>query len=62
MNSLACAIFFPPRQNMREAVAEAMQNRPARGELATDGRRVAWLPRVLPGWFPVSLDGLKEAA
>ena len=58
----AAAIFFPPRENFRAAIEEAMKHRPPQGELATDGRRMAWLPRLLPGWFPVSFAKLKEAA
>lgn len=50
----ADAIFFPVRENFLEAVQEALQSQCEPGcELATDGRRVAWLPRILPGWIPL---------
>jgi hypothetical protein len=60
--TIATAIFFPARATLKEAVAEAVQNRPPRCELATDGKRVAWLPRIVPGWFPINAAVFKEAA
>ena len=56
------AIFFPPRTNMHEAIVEANGNRPARGRLATDGRCVAWLPHIPPGWYPINAAVMRRAA
>lgn len=48
----ADAIFFPVRENFLEAIEEALQMpREPACILATDGNRVAWLPRLIPGWF-----------
>lgn len=51
----ADAVFLPARATVRDAIIEAigMPHEP-HCRLYTDGRRVAWLPRALPGWFKLA--------
>jgi hypothetical protein len=51
----AAAVFLPARATVREAILEALgvPHEP-HCRLYTDGRRVAWLPRALPGWFKLA--------
>lgn len=59
----ADVIFFPRRKTLIEAVKEAMDYRREPGcKLATDGQQVAWLPRIIPGWFAIDAAVLKVAA
>lgn len=59
----ADAVFLPARANVREAIVEAMgvPHEPA-CRLYTDGHRVAWLPRALPGWFKLAGAELQRRA
>jgi hypothetical protein len=59
----ADAVFLPARDTVREAIVEAMRvpHEPA-CRLYTDGRRVAWLPRALPGWFKLGGAELQRMA
>lgn len=51
---MIAAVILPARTNFHQAVAEAITTRHApESRLYTDGERVAWLPRRLPGWFRV---------
>lgn len=51
----ADAVFLPARATVREAIAEAVAiPHEPHCRLFTDGRRVAWLPRALPGWFKLA--------
>lgn len=46
------AVILPPADQLRPAMLEA--SRAARDpacKLYTDGHRLAWLPRRLPGWY-----------
>jgi hypothetical protein len=56
----ADAVIFPLRDNFLEAMIEALENRPTRCCLYTNGERVAWLPREIPGWFRVGAAVIKE--
>ena len=58
----ADAIFMPAVGTVRDAVTAALAV-PHRPEcrLYTDGRRVAWLPRALPGWFKLAAVELRDA-
>lgn len=59
----ADAVFLPPRENFLEAIQEALQlQHPPRARLYHDGRRCAWLPRRVAGWFPINSVIVKEAA
>ena len=51
----ADAVFLPERATVREAILDALgvPHEP-HCRLYTDGRRVAWLPRALPGWFKLA--------
>jgi len=61
----ADAVFLPERATVREAILDALgvPHKP-HCRLYTDGRRVAWLPRALPGWFKLAAGEipLQEAA
>ena len=58
----ADAIFLPQRETVRDSVnaALAVPHRPE-CRLYTDGRRVAWLPRALPGWFKLAAVEVRDA-
>lgn len=44
-----------------DAVKQAANDeRAASFVLATDGKRVVWLPSLLPGWFPIHAAVEKE--
>lgn len=49
---IADAVILPARETVRDAImlARATPHR-ADCRLYTDGRRVAWLPQAIPGWF-----------
>ena len=49
---MTTAILFPDCENIHAAVAEAMRHPPAKALLATDGKRVAWLPRISTADIP----------
>lgn len=57
----ADAIFMPTRATVREAVIEALSvPREPSCRLYTDGRRVAWLPRKLPGWYKLAAVEVRD--
>ena len=58
----ASAIILPAQENCRDAILEAsrMQRDPS-CKLYTDGRRMAWLPRRLPGWFRIGAADVSDA-
>ncbi len=58
----ASAIILPAQENCRAAILEAsrMQRDPS-CKLYTDGRRMAWLPRRLPGWFRIAAADARDA-
>lgn len=47
------AIFLPARANAFQAISEASRRQIAGAGLSlyTNGERLAWLPRPMPGWF-----------
>ena len=48
------AVILPCRDNFRHAIEEAiLTDHQIQAKLYTDGERVAWLPRKMPGWFRV---------
>ena len=48
------AVILPPRDRIRDAIVEDSRAvRSPECKLYTDGHRVGWLPRPLPGWFPL---------
>lgn len=52
----ADAVIMPARATLREAVFEAVaQQHEPTTRLYTDGKRLAWLPRRLPGWFRLAV-------
>lgn len=57
----ADAIFLPAVETVRAAVTAALAV-PHRPEcrLYTDGRRLAWLPRALPGWFKLAAVEVRD--
>lgn len=58
----ADAIILPARENFRAAMLEASRLvREPHCKLYTDGRRLAWLPRALPGWFRIGAADLRDA-
>ena len=49
------AVILPPADQLRPAMLEASRaERDPSCKLYTDGQRVAWLPRALPGWFKIA--------
>lgn len=57
------AIFYAPRANFLDAIKEAQKDQSSVAcGLFCDGRRLAWLPRQLPGWFRISYASIKEVA
>jgi hypothetical protein len=58
----ADAIILPARENCRAAILEAsrMQREPS-CKLYTDGHRLAWLPRSLPGWYRIAAADVRDA-
>lgn len=56
----ADAIILPARENCRAAILEAsrMQREP-HCRLYTDGKRLAWLPRQIPGWFRIGAADIR---
>lgn len=56
------AVIFPPRDKLRLAMIEASRAKhdPA-CRLYTDGFRLAWLPRPLPGWFRIGSIEVRDA-
>lgn len=58
----AAAIILPCRENVRAAMLEA--SRAVRGpdcKLYTDGKRLAWLPQRLPGWYRIGGADVRDA-
>ena len=46
------AVILPPQDMLRPAMLEASRAvRDPSCKLYTDGHRLAWLPRRLPGWY-----------
>ena len=58
----ADAIILPARERCREAILEAsrMQREP-HCRLYTDGFRLAWLPKQIPGWFRIAAADIRDA-
>lgn len=51
----ADAVFLPAQNTVRAAIVAALAvPREPHCRLYTDGQRVAWLPRALPGWFKIA--------
>lgn len=49
---MIAAVIFPHRANAIDAIAEAMESRHAPdAQLYTNGDRLAWLVRPIPGWM-----------
>jgi hypothetical protein len=59
----AAAVFLPARATVREAIINALGvAHDPHCRLYTDGRRVAWLPRALPGWFKLGAAEIQREA
>ena len=56
----AAAVIFPVQPNFLAAIEATLECRPPQACLYTDGERVAWLPRALPGWFRIHAAIRKE--
>jgi hypothetical protein len=58
----ADAVFLPARATVREAIVDAIgiPHEPS-CRLYTDGHRVAWLPRPIPGWFRLAAAEVRDA-
>jgi hypothetical protein len=57
------AIIFPVKGDFLGAIRRALQaSVDMTWELFTDGERIAWLPRRMPGWFPIHRATIREAA
>ena len=51
MDGPAIAVFMPPRENALQAMQEALEMAHRKESfLATDGVRLAWLPKLPAGW------------
>ena len=60
--SSPAAVILPPQDMLRPAMLEA--SRAARDpscKLYTDGHRLAWLPRRLPGWYRLGGASVRDA-
>lgn len=56
------AVILPPQENFRLAMLEASRAvRDPSCKLYTDGHRVAWLPRPLPGWYRIGAADVRDA-
>lgn len=56
------AVILPPQENFRLAMLEASRAvRDPSCKLYTDGHRVAWLPRPLPGWYRIGAVDVRDA-
>ena len=58
----ALAVILPPRERLLPAMLEA--SRAARDpscKLYTDGHRLAWLPKRMPGWFRIAAADVRDA-
>ena len=48
------AVILPPQDLLRPAMLEASRAvRDPSCKLYTDGHRLAWLPRRMPGWYRI---------
>lgn len=57
------AIIVPIKGSFIGAIREALlASADMTWELFTDGDNVAWLPRRMPGWFPIHPATIDEAA
>lgn len=55
------AVILPPAEQLRPAMLEASRaERDPSCKLYTDGHRLAWLPRRLPGWYRIGA-AIKQA-
>ena len=58
---MVTAVILPPRDRISDAIVEASRAiRPPQSKLYTDGHRVGWLPRPLPGWFRIGAADLQD--
>jgi len=58
----ADAIILPACENFRMAMLDASRAvRPPNAKLYTNGHRLAWLPRPLPGWYRIGAADVRDA-
>lgn len=58
----AAAIILPPMTQLRPAMLEASRVvRDPSCKLYTDGHRLAWLPKPMPGWFRIGAADVRDA-
>lgn len=59
---MSTAVILPPRAQLKPAMLEASRAvRDPSCKLYTDGHRLAWLPRRLPGWFRIGAADVRDA-
>lgn len=59
---MTAAFILPPRDKLPPAMLEASRAvRDPSCKLYTDGHRLAWLPRRLPGWFRIGAADVRDA-
>lgn len=56
------AVILPPRDKLHPAMLEASRAvRDQSCKLYTDGHRLAWLPKRMPGWFRIGAADVRDA-
>ena len=59
---MTTAVILPPREMLKPAMLEASRAvRDPACKLYTDGHRLAWLPRRLPGWFRIGAADVRDS-
>lgn len=59
---MTAAVILPERAQLKPAMLEASRAvRDPSCKLYTDGHRLAWLPRRLPGWFRIGAADVLDA-
>lgn len=59
---MICAVILPPRDQLKPAMLEASRAvRDPSCKLYTNGHRLAWLPKRMPGWFRIGAADVRDA-
>lgn len=59
---MIAAVILPEREQIKPAMIEASRVvRDPACKLYTNGHRLAWLPRRLPGWYRIGAADVRDA-